>query len=151
MAEIQYVIFRISDEEFGVNIKQVQEICAYQKPTPVPDSPGFIKGIINLRGTVIPVVDLRTRFEISKEETINEDTRLVIMSLENTQFGFAVDDASEVLNIDTDEIEEAPEIIRGNNRNYLSGIGKVGKRILVLIDMELLLNDDEQHNLDNLK
>ncbi len=150
MADLQYVIFRISDEEFGVSINQVQEISAYQKPTPVPNSPDFIKGIINLRGVVIPIVDLRTRFGITQEEEITENTRLVIMSLESKQFGCVVDDASEVLNIEENEIEEVPEIIRGSNKKYLSGIGKVDLRILVLVNMELLLSEEEVHNLDEL-
>lgn len=151
MAETQFVIFKLNDEEYGVNIKQVQEIGSYQKATFVPNAPDFIEGIINLRNMVIPVINLKARFGIANHDVVDENTRLIVMNVGEKQFGFITDDASEVLAIDNDEIDETPEILRGANRRYIAGIGKVNGRILVLLDMELLLDEEEQRQIDKMK
>lgn len=151
MAETQFVVFKLNEEEYGVNIKQVQEIGSYQKATLVPNSPEFVEGIINLRNMVIPVINLKARFGIKNHDVVDENTRLIVMNVGDRYFGFITDDASEVLSINDDDIEETPEILRGANRRYISGIGKVGNRIMVLLDMELLLDEDEQKQIDNIK
>ena len=151
MADTQFVIFKLNDEEYGVNIKQVQEIGSYQKATFVPNSPEFIQGIINLRNVVIPVINLKARFRISNNDVVDEDTRMIVMNISEGQFGFVVDDASEVISIDENEIEEIPEMLRGTGRRYISGIGKVGDRLLVLLDMEQLLNEEEQRQIESIK
>ena len=151
MAETQFVIFKLNDEEYGVNIKQVQEICSYQKATFVPNSPEFIQGIINLRNVVIPVINLKDRFRITNSDVVDENTRMIVMNISKGQFGFVVDDASEVISIDENNIEETPEMLMGDGRRYISGIGKVGDRLLVLLDMEQLLNEEEKGQIKSIK
>lgn len=150
MAETQFVIFKLNDEEYGVNIKQVQEIGSYQKVTPVPNAPEFVEGIINLRNMVIPVINLKARFGILNHDVVDENTRLIVMNVGNRMFGFITDDASEVLAIDENDIDETPEILTGSNRRYIAGIGKVGTRILVLLDMEMLLDEDEKKKINEI-
>ena len=151
MAETQFVVFKLNEEEYGVNIKQVQEIGSYQKATLVPNSPDFVEGIINLRNMVIPVINLKARFGIENYDVVDENTRLIVMNVGEKYFGFITDDASEVLTINDHDIEETPEILRGANRRYISGIGKVGNRIMVLLDMELLLDEEEQQQIESIK
>ena len=151
MSETQFVIFKLNDEEYGVNIKQVQEIGTYQKATFVPNSPEFIQGIINLRNVVIPVINLKARFRITNNNVVDDNTRMIVMNISEGQFGFVVDGASEVISIDENDIEETPEMLMGPERRYISGIGKVGDRLLVLLDMEQLLNEDEQRQIESIK
>lgn len=143
MAELQFVIFKLGKEEYGVNIMQVQEIGPYEEPVKVPNAPAFVEGVMNLRGSVIPVISLKKRFNIPGEE-LTENTRTIVVNFGDKQIAFIVDDASEVLTLDENNIQEAPSIVAGAERKYITGIGKQGDRLLIILDLSFLLNEQEQ-------
>jgi len=147
MAELQFVVFKLGNEEYGVNIMQVKEIVPYKEPVKVPNVPNFIEGIINLRSQIIPIVNLRKRFNIT-EESLSDETRIIVMNIDSKQVGFIVDDASEVRTINEEDIENPPEIIAGIDRKYITGIGKIGERILILLDLDKLFSDKEKESLE---
>ncbi|MDD2482457.1 MAG: chemotaxis protein CheW [Lutispora sp.] len=147
MAETQFVVFKLGKEEYGVDIMQVKEIVSYKEPVKVPNTPNFIEGIINLRSEIKPIVNLKKRFNINGE-SIDEETRIIVMNIDSKQVGFIVDDASEVITISDDNIEAAPDIIAGVDRRYITGIGKVNDRILILLDLDKLLSVKEIESLE---
>lgn len=150
MAEFQFVIFKLGKEEYGVNIMQVQEIGPYSEPVKVPNTPEFIEGVMNLRNNVIPVISLKKRLKVSEEnlnksgQDLTEDARTIVVNFGDRQVAFIVDDASEVITLDEADIQETPEIIAGIDRKYITGIGKKGDRLLIMLDLSFLLNDQEQ-------
>ena len=147
MAETQFVVFKLGKEEYGVDIMQVKEIVSYKEPVKVPNTPNFIEGIINLRSEIKPIVNLKKRFNINGE-SIDEETRIIVMNIDSKQVGFIVDDASEVITISDDNIEAAPDIIAGIDRRYITGIGKVNDRILILLDLDKLFSVKEIESLE---
>ncbi len=151
MAESQYVIFRLVDEKYGVDIMKVKEISEFKSSTKVPNAPYFVDGIINLRGEIIPIVNLKKRFKIKGVQEINSDTRIIVININNKNIGFIVDEASEVLRIKEDDIEQAPEIITGVDRQYINGVGKLEDTIVILLDLEKILTDDEKEELEELE
>ena len=154
MAELQFVVFKLGKEEYGVNIMQVQEIGHYAEPVKVPNTPEFVEGIMNLRDNVIPVISLRKRFNITEEnlnkseQDTNENRRTIIINLGDRQIAFIVDDASEVLTLDEASIQETPDIIAGVDRKYISGIGKKGNRLIIMLDLNFLFDEQEQAQLE---
>jgi purine-binding chemotaxis protein CheW len=149
MAELQFVVFKLGKEEYGVNIMNVQEIGPYEEPVKVPNTPAFVEGIMNLRGSVIPVISLKKRFNIPGQE-LTDNTRTVVINFGDKQIAFIVDDASEVLTLDEVNIQETPEMIAGVDRKYITGIGKQGDRLLIILDLSFLLNEQEQQQLANM-
>jgi purine-binding chemotaxis protein CheW len=149
MAELQFVVFKLGREEYGVNIMQVQEIGPYQEPVKVPNTPDFVEGVMNLRGNVIPVLSLKKRFNIAGQE-LTENTRSIVINFGDKQIAFIVDDASEVLTLDTADIQETPEIIAGVERKYITGIGKKGDRLLIILDLSFLLDESEKNQIANM-
>lgn len=149
MSELQFVVFKLGREEYGVNIMQVQEIGPYQEPVKVPNTPDFVEGVMNLRGSVIPVLSLKKRFNIPGQE-LTENTRSIVINFGSKQIAFIVDDASEVLTLDTAEIQETPEIIAGVDRKYITGIGKKGDRLLIILDLSFLLDEREKMQIANM-
>lgn len=150
MAEHQLVVFKLNKEEYGVEIMQVQEISPYQDATKVPNAPTFVDGIINLRGEVIPVINLKRQFNIAETE-ITEETRLIVVNSGSRRIGFVVDDASEVVTMADENIEDVPPMIVGDNKKYLKGIGKIENRILIILDLRQLFTVEEEGQLDNIK
>jgi len=143
MAENQFVIFRLGNEMYAVDILNVGGISEYRDITNVPNAPYFIEGIINLRGDIIPIINLKKRFEIPEKE-VDPDTRIIINNIGGKDMGFIVDEASQVVKIDDENIEVAPEIIKGNERAYIHGVGKMGEDIVILLDLEKVLSDEEK-------
>lgn len=135
---IQLVTFRIGEEEFGVDILAVQEIIRLMQITMVPRAPEFIEGVINLRGKVIPVINMRTRFN-KAAHTPDSNTRIVVMELEQKIVGFLVDGVSEVLRIPESTVEDPPPVVAGIGSEYIRGIGKLDSRLLILLDLDHLL------------
>ena len=135
---IQLVTFRIGEEEFGVDILAVQEIIRMMQITMVPRAPEFIEGVINLRGKVIPVINMRTRFN---KPALDQDsnTRIVVIELENKIVGFLVDGVSEVLRIPESTVEDPPPVVAGIGSEYIRGIGKLDNRLLILLNLDNLL------------
>lgn len=138
---LQLVSFKIGNEEFGLDILKVQEIIRVRDLTRVPNMPGFVDGVINLRGQVIPVIGLRRRFGLDTSEA-DKRTRIVVAEVHGNVLGFVVDEVSEVLRISSDTVEPPPRL--GNvDRKYAQGIGKIQDRLLIVIDPSLLFDDGE--------
>lgn len=135
---IQMVTFRIGEEEFGVDIIAVKEIIRLMQITMVPRAPEFIEGVINLRGKVIPVVNMRKRFN-KPQHTPDSSTRIVVMELDQKIVGFLVDGVSEVLRIPKTTVEDPPPVVAGIGSEYIRGIGKLDNRLLILLDLDHLL------------
>lgn len=145
--EKQYVIFKLNQEEYGVAISHVQEITEIKSITSVPNTPSFVEGIINLRGKIVPIVSIKKRFDLPLEGEVSEQ-RIIIINLNEKQVGFIVDDASQVLTMDESQIEGPPELIAGVDRDYIIGIGKVDEKIIVLLDLEKILNEQEKKEIE---
>jgi purine-binding chemotaxis protein CheW len=147
--EVQLVTFMLSGEEYGVPISQIQEIDRLSKITQVPKAARFVKGVTNLRGEVIPVLDTRKRFDLEAKAS-DDRTRIIIVELGGVKTGLIVDSVREVLSLSRKDISPPPEAIHsGIDQRFISGIGKVdsGKRMLVLLDVEKILSKNEQTEL----
>lgn len=138
---MQLVSFRVGGEEFGLNILRVQEIIRVQQLTRVPNSPDYIEGVINLRGKVIPVIALRKRFDLAAIDP-DKQTRIVVIEVNGTILGFMVDSVSEVLRIPADTVEPPPRLGKVE-REYVSGVGKLDNRLLILLDVDRLMSEFE--------
>ncbi len=136
----KYLLFNLEDEVYGIAISHVTEINEMQKITEVPDMPDFMRGVINLRGRVIPVMDLRLRFDMSERE-YDDRTCMIIANIENTQMGFIVDTVAEVHDILEKDIEPPPSFKNeGSANRYISGLGKLDDRVTILVDVRKLLS-----------
>lgn len=143
---LQLVSFEIGNEEFGVDILKVQEINRMMEITKVPNTPNFIEGIINLRGRVIPVIDLRIKLGMAAKEK-DKDTRIVIVEIQNRTVGFIVDRVSEVLRIPKSITEAPPSMVSGIDSEYITSVGKLEDRLLILLDLEKVLDTKEKSQL----
>lgn len=150
MAEKQYVIFKLEKEEYGVDVMHIQEISEYIKCTEVPNSPGFIEGIINYRGNIVPVINLHNKFDINPI-VITEDTRIIIFGLDGKQVGLLVDNASQVITINDDDIEEPPSIIMASGQKFIGGLGKTQDSIVIILDLENILSEAEKKELEQIE
>jgi len=139
---MQLVTFSIGEEEFGVDILKVQEIIRMMGITKVPKAPNFVEGVINLRGNVIPIVDLRKRFGLDAREH-DKHTRIIVIEINSTIVGFIVDAVSEVLRIPAGTVEPPPPVVAGFDSEYISGVGKLEDRLLILLDLNRLLSSEE--------
>ena len=140
---LQLVIFQLGGEEFGVEIMQVQEIIRMPEITRIPQSPEYVEGVINLRGKIIVVINLDTRFDLNSKE-LDDDSRIIIVEVGENVVGMVVDSVSEVLRLSTSSVEAAPEIISSKIKaDYLKGVGKLDDRLLILLDLERVLSEEE--------
>ncbi len=137
---LQLVSFNIGDEEFGVDILKVQEINRMLNVTRVPNAPDYVEGVINLRGKVIPVVDLRKRFGLPPKER-DKNTRIIVIELNGKTVGFVVDSVREVLRIPKSVTEPPPALATNINAEYITAVGKLDDRLLTLLDMEKVLSN----------
>jgi len=140
---IQLVSFAIGEEEFGVDILKVQEINRMLAVTRVPNSPEYVDGVINLRGKVIPIIDLRRRFRMERREH-DKNTRIVVVELSGKVVGFVVDAVSEVLRIPKSVTEPPPPMVAGVDAEYITAVGKLDDRLLILLDLEKVLSTEEK-------
>jgi purine-binding chemotaxis protein CheW len=140
---LQLVTFSIGDEEFGVEILKVQEIIRMLEITKVPKAPAFVEGVINLRGKVIPIIDLRKRFGLA-ERGHDKNTRIIVIDINSMIVGFVVDSVSEVLRLPASTVEPPPPVVAGLDSDYISGVGKLEDRLLIMLDLNRLLSNDEQ-------
>lgn len=139
---LQLVTFGIGEEEFGIDILKVQEIIRTMAITKVPNSPPYVEGVINLRGKVIPVIDLRSRFDMENRDH-DIHTRIIVIELHGMIIGFVVDGVSEVLRIPSSTVEPPPPVVAGIDSEYIRGVGKLDNRLLILLDLEKLISVDE--------
>ena len=142
----QFVVFGLNFEEFGVNIASVESIIKMQTITRMPLSPYFIEGVTNLRGKVVPVIDLRQRFGLSAKEA-DKHSRIIVISLNQTEVGMVVDEVSEVLTIPEQAMEPAPGIATTVDSTFISGIAKLEQRLVILLNLERVLSTQEQETL----
>ncbi len=139
---IQWVTFRLDEESFGINVMQVQEVLRMTEIAPVPGTPDYVLGIINLRGNVVTVIDTRKRFDLPPKET-DEHTRIVIIETEEHVVGIVVDSVAEVVNLRTSEIENAPNIGNDGCSRCIQGVHSRECGILIMIDLDKLLTGNE--------
>ena len=141
----KYLIFHLAGEDYGLDIAYVTEIIGIQKITEVPDMPEFIKGVINLRGKVIPVMDVRGRFGFELEP-YNERTCIIVVDMKEMAVGLVVDQVQEVLDIPEENIEPPPSTGKNERSDYVSGMGKLGDDVKILLDCQRLLNGREDNS-----
>ena len=134
----EYLTFRLDQEEYGIDILKVQEIRGYEPPTRIAHAPEFIKGVVNLRGTIIPIVDMRLKFNCSQAE-YNSFTVVIILNLRNRVVGIVVDSVSDVMELAADNVKAAPDIESVIDNDCILGLGSVGERMLILLDIEKLM------------
>ncbi len=146
----QLVSFVVENEEFGVDILKVQEIIRTVQITRVPKSPQFVEGVINLRGKIVPVIDLRSRFGIGRKEHDNE-TRIIVVELVDKVVGFLVDKVKEVIRVEKAIIEPPPELTSSVNANYITGVAKLTDRLLILLDLDKVLSTEEHEHLSQVE
>lgn len=146
---LQLVSFKIGDEEFGVDILKVQEINRMLQITKVPNAPSFVEGVVNLRGKVIPIIDLRSRLNMRKKES-DSKTRIIVVEIGGKIVGFIVDEVSEVLRIPRNITEPPPTVVAGVDSDYITAVGKLEDRLLILLDLDKVLRTDEKAQLQGL-
>jgi|SRR5690625_441035 len=144
------IVFQLKDEEFAVSVQQVGGIERMLPITRVPQTAEFVKGVINLRGVVTPVIDLRKRFDI-EEIPYDESTRIILVHLDDMEVGLIVDAANDVIDIPEDAIEPAPDVIGAVNVDYIDGVAKLDNRLLILLNLNCVLSNDEVDDLKSVK
>lgn len=137
-----YLTFRLGSESYGIEIRYVKEIVVMQKITVVPDTPIFVKGVVNLRGQVIPVLDMRLRFNMESRE-YDQRTCIIVMNIEGVQVGLVVDTVNEVRNIEDEQISPPPRSAGADTAQYIQGMGKVNEQVIILLEGRNLLYDQE--------
>lgn len=146
---VQLAVFRAGHGEYGVDIMKIMEIIRPQKLTRVPKAPEFIEGIINLRGSVVPIIDVRKRLGVGSASDGGSKDKVLILLVDGKMLGAVVDEVKEIMYMDLGEIEEAPEAVKGPEAQFLQGVGKAGERLIMVLDPEKLLNRREMAELDS--
>ncbi|WP_226034926.1 chemotaxis protein CheW [Aquibacillus saliphilus] len=148
--DIKAIVFELNNEEYAIPVQQVGSIERMQHITRVPQTEDFIIGVINLRGVVTPIIDLRKRFSIEKTEFTNS-TRIIIVYINNMEVGFVVDAAYDVIDIPENAIEPAPEVIGTVDVDYIEGVAKIDSRLLMLLNIEKVLSSQEVDHLQSVE
>lgn len=144
----KFLTFHIAKEDYGIEIRHVTEIIGIQRITQIPSMPVFIKGVINLRGKVIPVMDIRSRFGLEERE-YDDRTCIIVVNINNTSVGLVVDTVNEVADIPENDIEPAPNIQKDRNSDFIHGLGKVGNDVKILLNVNELLFDEELESIES--
>lgn len=144
----QFVTFTLENEEYGVEILKVQEIIGYLGTTKVPNVPSFVKGVINLRGSVVPIIDLRLKFNMAEKE-YDKFTVIVILEVKGRVIGALVDAVSDVVSLSEDEIQPTPDFSSGIKVDFINGMGKKNGKLIILLDIDKVLSDGELELLDD--
>lgn len=146
-ANNEYLTFTLGKEEYGVDILKVQEIRGYEAVTRIANAPEFIKGVVNLRGTIVPIVDMRIKFNLGQAE-YDRFTVVIILNLRDRVVGIVVDGVSDVAALTAEQIRPAPEFSGAFDTQYITGLGTVDNRMLILMDIEKLINNSEMGFVD---
>ncbi|MCX8956256.1 chemotaxis protein CheW [Erwinia psidii] len=146
----EFLVFTLGNEEYGIDILKVQEIRGYDQVTRIANTPSFIKGVTNLRGVIVPIIDLRLKFE-QPDVVYNDNTVVIVLNLQHRVVGIVVDGVSDVLSLTQDQIRPSPEFAVTMSTEYLTGLGALGERMLILVDIEKLLNSEEMALMDTLR
>ncbi|PRX35644.1 purine-binding chemotaxis protein CheW [Orenia metallireducens] len=144
----QFIVFKLASEEFGVEINKVQEILKPQPVTKLPQAAGFIEGITNLRGDIITIIDLRKRLDFPLNDQ-GED-RILVVKINDIDVGFVVDDASEVIRIEEEQIAAPKKGIAGIKTEYLEGIAKLKERLIIILDLDKILSTEDQIKIEEI-
>ena len=148
--ELKVIVFSLADEQYGIEVDKVRTIERMMPITRVPKTPAFVKGVINLRGVVTPVIDLRGRFGLPETEA-TDTSRIIIVQVNDLEVGFIVDSANDVIDIDSDRIDSPPEIVGGIKAKYLRGVARLDdNRLLIMLNLVEVLNKDEIIQLEQL-
>ena len=143
----EFLAFKLGKEEYGIHILKVQELRGYETPTRIANAPEFVKGVVNLRGTIVPIVDMRIKFHLG-EPTYDQFTVVVILNIGGRVVGMVVDSVSDVTTLAPEQIKPAPEMGTVFNANYLIGLGTLDERMLILIDIDKLMSSPEMGLVD---
>jgi purine-binding chemotaxis protein CheW len=138
----EYLTFRLDKEEYGIDILKVQEIRGYEAPTRVANAPNFIKGVVNLRGTIVPIVDMRLKFNCARAD-YDSFTVVIILNLRNRIVGIVVDSVSDVMELPPESLKAAPEVDSTIDSGSVVGLGSLGDRMLILLDIERLMSGSD--------
>ena len=138
----EYLTFRLDKEEYGIDILKVQEIRGYEQPTRIANAPDFIKGVVNLRGTIVPIVDMRLKFNCSQAQ-YDSFTVVIILNLHHRIVGIVVDSVSDVLQLAAEDFRNAPEIESTIGSDAVMGLGSLAERMLILLDIEKLMSGED--------
>ncbi|MFL4450081.1 chemotaxis protein CheW [Serratia marcescens] len=144
----EFLIFTLGNEEYGIDILKVQEIRGYDQVTRIANTPAFIKGVTNLRGVIVPIIDLRVKFS-QQSVSYDENTVVIVLNFGQRVVGIVVDGVSDVLSLSADQIRPAPEFAVTLATEYLTGLGSLGERMLILVDIEKLLSSEEMSLVDS--
>lgn len=144
----EFLVFTLGDEEYGIDILKVQEIRGYDQVTRIANTQAFIKGVTNLRGVIVPIVDLRIKFS-QVDVDYNDNTVVIVLNFGQRVVGIVVDGVSDVLSLTAEQIRPAPEFAVTLSTEYLTGLGALGDRMLILVNIEKLLNSEEMALLDS--
>lgn len=147
-AHAEFLTFRLGAEEYGIDILRVQEIRSYEEPTRIANAPHFIKGVVNLRGVIVPVVDLRIKLGCEKVE-YNGFTVVIVLNVRGRVVGAVVDSVSDVLELASELIKPAPEMNTSMDTSFITGIASVGERMLILMDIEALMSSPDMGLMDS--
>jgi purine-binding chemotaxis protein CheW len=146
----QIISFVVGRENFGVLIQEVKEVIRIREITRLPKAPDFVKGVINLRGDVIPVIDLREKFSMEVED-YTDMTRVIVVEVDGKSIGMVVDSVSHVLRLSRDQIDPAPPLVGGLAGEYIKGVGKLDEKLIILLNIERILSQEEKIELDQLQ
>jgi purine-binding chemotaxis protein CheW len=146
-SEREYLTFRLGNEEYGIDILKVQEIRGYDAVTAIANAPAFIKGVINLRGIIVPIVDLRIKFGVGSAH-YDQFTVVIILNIGKRVVGVVVDSVSDVLTLSSQQVKAAPEFATTLNTEYITGLGTVDERMLILVDIERLMSSADMALMD---
>lgn len=141
----QFLTFRLHGQDYGITIHKIQEIKGWDKMTPIPNSPAYIKGVLNLRGVIVPVIDLRLRFGLPEAER-DVFTVIIVANVNGRLAGIVVDAVSDVINLGAEQLCDAPEYEGQHNREFIKGLAQVDNKLLVLLDIDRLVTPDSLDN-----
>jgi purine-binding chemotaxis protein CheW len=145
----EYLAFTLGQEEYGIDIQKVSEIRSYETPTRIANAPDFVKGVVNLRGIIVPIVDMRIKFNLG-QPTYNQFTVVIILNIGSRVVGMVVDSVSDVTTLLPDQVKPAPDMGRALDTEYVIGLGTVDERMLILIDIDRLMSSAEMGLIERL-
>src|SRR5690349_3787644 len=145
---LEALAFKLGNEEYGIKILKVQEIRGYEAVTRIASAPEHVKGVVNLRGTIVPIVDMRIKFKLG-EPTYNQFTVVIILNIQDRVVGMVVDAVSDVISLTADQIKPAPDMGGALNTDYLVGLGTVDERMIILVDIDRLMSSEEMGVIDS--
>lgn len=148
-AEEQFIIFSVGNEEYGLDVLRVQEIIRHVEPTKIPHAPDFVEGVINFRGEVIPTINLRRRFGLP-DQSDHEFSVIIVIEMNGKIIGLTVDRVSDILNIPADQIQFTPELSARPETQYLKAMGKLGHRLIMVLDLDKIMSLSSQEKLEQI-